>query len=111
MIGAVGGLIVVASIVTLDKLKVDDPVGAISVHGVVGMWGLLAVCFTNPEAKLGVQLIGLVSIFAWVFLTSFAVWFVIKTVAGIRVSEEDEYEGVDISECGLEAYPEFTSAE
>jgi Amt family ammonium transporter len=111
MIGAVGGLLVVGSIVTLDKLKIDDPVGAISVHGVVGMWGLLAVCFTNPDATLVAQLIGLVSIFAWVFITSFIVWFVIKKTVGIRVSEEEEYEGVDISECGLEAYPEFTSAE
>ncbi len=111
MIGAVGGLLVVGSIVTLDKLKIDDPVGAISVHGVVGIWGLLAVCFTNPDATLIAQLIGLVSIFAWVFITSFIVWFVIKKTVGIRVSEEEEYEGVDISECGLEAYPEFVSAE
>jgi Amt family ammonium transporter len=111
LIGAVGGLLVVTSIVTLDKLKIDDPVGAISVHGVVGMWGLIAVCFTNEEAKLGVQLLGLVTIFAWVFVTSFIVWIIIKTTMGLRVSEEEEYEGVDISECGLEAYPEFTSAE
>jgi Amt family ammonium transporter len=111
LIGAVGGLLVVGSIVTLDKLKIDDPVGAISVHGVVGMWGLLAVCFTNEEASFLAQLMGLVSIFAWVFITSFIVWFVIKKVAGIRVSEEEEYEGVDIGECVLEAYPEFVSAE
>ena len=111
LIGAVGGLLVVGSIVTLDKLKIDDPVGAISVHGVVGIWGLLAVCFTNEDATLVAQLIGLVSIFAWVFITSFIVWFVIKKTVGIRVTEEEEYEGVDISECGLEAYPEFTSAE
>ena len=111
LIGAVGGLLVVGSIVFLDKLKIDDPVGAISVHGVVGIWGLLAVCFTNPDAKLTAQLLGLVSIFAWVFITSFIVWFVLKITVGIRVSEEEEYEGVDISECGLEAYPEFTSAE
>jgi Amt family ammonium transporter len=111
MIGAVGGLLVVLSIVTLDKLRIDDPVGAISVHGVVGIWGLLAVCFTNEEASLLAQLMGLVSIFAWVFITSFIVWFVIKKIVGIRVSEEEEYEGVDISECGLEAYPEFVSAE
>ena len=109
LIGAAGGVLVVFSIITLDKLKIDDPVGAISVHGVVGMWGLIAVCFTNEEAKLGVQLIGLVTIFAWVFITSFIVWYGIKLVLGLRVSEEEEYEGVDISECGLEAYPEFTS--
>jgi len=111
LIGAVGGLLVVSSIVTLDKLRIDDPVGAISVHGVVGIWGLLAVCFTNEEASLLAQLMGLVSIFAWVFITSFIVWFVIKKIVGIRVSEEEEYEGVDLSECGLEAYPEFVSAE
>ncbi len=111
LIGAVGGLIVVGSIVMLDKLRIDDPVGAISVHGVVGMWGLIAVCFTNEEAKLGVQLIGLVTIFAWVFITSGIVWYVIKLIMGLRVSEEEEYEGVDLSECGLEAYPEFKPAE
>ena len=110
-IGAVGGLLVVSSIVTLDKLKIDDPVGAISVHGVVGIWGLLAVCITNEEATLGAQLLGMASIFAWVFAASFAVWFILKKTVGIRVSEEEEYEGVDIGECGLEAYPEFTSAE
>ena len=111
LIGAVGGLIVVGSIVLLDKLRIDDPVGAISVHGVVGIWGLIAVCFTNGDAKLWVQLVGMLSIFAWVFISSFIVWFVIRKTVGIRVSEEEEYEGVDISECGLEAYPEFTSAE
>jgi Amt family ammonium transporter len=78
---------------------------------VVGIWGLLAVCITNDEAKLGAQLLGMVSIFAWVFAASFIVWFVLKKTLGIRVSEEEEYEGVDIGECGLEAYPEFTSAE
>ena len=110
-IGAVGGVLVVASIVALDKLKIDDPVGAISVHGVVGIWGLLAVCFTNPDASLVAQLKGLVGIFLWVFLTSLVVWFAIKMIVGIRVSEEEEYEGVDLGECGLEAYPEFTTPE
>lgn len=111
LIGAVGGLLVVGSIVTLDKFKIDDPVGAISVHGVVGIWGLLAVCISNEEATIGAQLLGMASIFAWVFAASFIVWFILKKTVGIRVSEEEEYEGVDISECGLEAYPEFTSAE
>ena len=111
VIGAIGGVLVVASIVTLDKLKIDDPVGAISVHGVVGIWGLIAVCFTNPDASFLWQLYGIVSIFAWVFVMSFIVWFILKKTVGIRVSEEEEYEGVDIGECGLEAYPEFTSAE
>ncbi len=111
LIGLVGGLLVVASIVTLDKLRIDDPVGAISVHGVVGIWGLLAVPITNGDASLVAQLIGIASIFFWVFLTSGAVWFAIKATVGIRVDEEHEYEGVDISECGLEAYPEFTTVE
>jgi Amt family ammonium transporter len=111
LIGAVGGLLVVASIVTLDKLKIDDPVGAISVHGVVGIWGLIAVCFTNDDASFGAQLLGMACIFAWVFVVSFVVWLILKKTIGIRVSEEEEYEGVDLGECGLEAYPEFTTAE
>jgi len=110
LIGAAGGLLVVASIVMLDKLKIDDPVGAISVHGVVGIWGLIAVSFTNPDASLIAQFKGIASIFAWVFVTSLIVWFIIKVTIGIRVSEEEEYEGVDLGECGLEAYPEFTTA-
>jgi Amt family ammonium transporter len=109
MIGAVGGALVVLSIVTLDKMKLDDPVGAISVHGVVGLWGLLAVPLTNPDASFTAQLIGAATIFTWVFATSFVVWLVIKMVMGIRVTAEEEYEGVDLSECGMEAYPEFTS--
>jgi len=107
-VGAVGGLLVVAAIILIDKAKIDDPVGAISVHGVCGIWGLLAVAFTNPEGSLVAQLTGIGVIFAWVFSTSFAVWFLIKLVMGIRVSEEEELEGVDVSECGLAAYPEFT---
>jgi ammonium transporter, Amt family len=108
LIGGVGGVIVVFSILGLDKLKIDDPVGAISVHGVVGIWGLLAVVISNPDATLLAQLTGIATIFAWVFSASLLVWFIIKLVMGIRVSEEDEYNGVDLSECGLEAYPEFT---
>ncbi len=111
VIGAAGGLLVVLSIVTLDKLKIDDPVGAISVHGVVGMWGLLAVPIYNDDASLGVQIIGLLSIFLWVFVTSLLAWLLIRVTLGIRVGEDHEYEGVDLSECGLEAYPEFTTAE
>ncbi|MFG3696207.1 ammonium transporter [Stutzerimonas stutzeri] len=109
LIGGVGGVLVVFAILGLDKLKLDDPVGAISVHGVVGMWGLLAVPLTNADASFGAQLLGLVSIFAWVFIASLIVWSIIKAVMGLRVSEEEEYEGVDVVECGLEAYPEFTS--
>ena len=111
LIGAAGGLLVVLSIVTLDRLKVDDPVGAISVHGVVGMWGLLAVPIFNDDATIGAQLLGLFCILFWVFITSFAVWYLIKVTLGIRVDEKHEYEGVDLSECGLEAYPEFTTVE
>ncbi|HIQ54031.1 MAG TPA: ammonium transporter [Pseudomonas pachastrellae] len=110
LIGAVGGVIVVFSVLALDKLKIDDPVGAISVHGVVGIWGLLAVCLTNSDASLTAQLMGIVVIFLWVFISSLIVWSIIKLVMGLRVSEEEEYEGVDISECGMEAYPEFTSS-
>ncbi len=107
-IGMVGGLLVVPSIVFMDRFfRIDDPVGAISVHGVVGIWGLLAVPIYNEEATLAIQLIGAGTIFAWVFGTSFIVWFVLKKIVGIRVSEEEEYEGVDLGECGLEAYPEF----
>ena len=108
VIGAIGGILVVYSIVTLDKIKIDDPVGAISVHGVVGIWGLLAVTITNPDATLSAQLLGIGVIFAWVFATSMVVWLALKAIMGIRVSEEEEFEGVDLAECGLEAYPEFT---
>ena len=110
LIGAFGGLIVVYSIVALDKLKIDDPVGAISVHGVVGLWGLLAVPLTNDGATLVGQIVGALTIFVWVFGASFVAWYVIKLVMGIRVSAEEEYEGVDLAECGMEAYPEFTNA-
>ena len=110
LIGLVGGLIVVGSIVTLDKLRIDDPVGAISVHGVVGIWGLMAVPLTNSDASFGPQLMGMVTIFGWTFIASFAAWFAIKAAMGIRVSEEEEYNGVDLGECGMEAYPEFARA-
>lgn len=108
LIGAFGGALVVFSIITLDKLKIDDPVGAISVHGVVGFWGLMAVPLTNDGTSFGGQLMGAVTIFGWVFVSSLVTWFVIKMIMGLRVSEEEEYEGVDLAECGMEAYPEFT---
>ena len=111
LIGGFGGLLVVFSIVTLDKLKIDDPVGAISVHGTVGIWGVLAVLITNGDATFSGQVVGVISIFAWAFLASLIVWLALKAIMGIRVSEEEEYEGVDISECGLEAYPEFANAD
>jgi Amt family ammonium transporter len=110
IIGAIGGVIVVFSIVFFDKIKIDDPVGAISVHGVVGLWGLLAVPLTNDGASFSAQIIGAATIFVWVFVTSFIVWSILKMVMGIRVTEEEEYEGVDIVECGVEAYPEFTNS-
>lgn len=109
LIGAVGGVIVVFSIIGLDKLKIDDPVGAISVHGAVGLWGLFAVPLTNADTSFGAQALGAACIFGWVAVTSLIVWGVIKVTFGLRVSEEEEYEGTDISECGLEAYPEFTN--
>ena len=107
--GALGGLLVVFSITTLDKLKIDDPVGAISVHGVVGLLGLLLVPVTNDGASFSGQIIGALTIFGWVFVTSAVAFFLIKMVMGLRVSEEEEYEGVDVSECGMEAYPEFSA--
>ena len=97
------------SITTLDKMKIDDPVGAISVHGVVGLLGLLLVPITNGDASFSGQIIGALTIFGWVFVTSLIAFFAIKMVMGLRVSEEEEYEGADISECGLEAYPEFAT--
>lgn len=110
LFGALGGALVVFSILALDKVKIDDPVGAISVHGVVGLLGLLLVPVTNGEVSFSGQIIGALTIFGWVFAASLVVWLAIKAVMGVRVSEEEEYEGVDLAECGMEAYPEFTSA-
>ena len=108
--GAIGGVLVVFSIVTLDKLKIDDPVGAISVHGVVGFLGLMLVPITNDGSSFSGQLIGALTIFVWVFVASLIVWAILKAIFGIRVSEEDEYEGMDIVDCGMEAYPEFVKS-
>lgn len=107
--GAIAGVIVVASIVAFDKLKIDDPVGALSVHGVVGLFGILIVPLTNSDATFGGQIIGALTIFVWVFASSFIVWSIIKAVMGLRVSEEEEINGVDMVDCGIEAYPEFVS--
>ena len=109
LFGFIAGVLVVFSIITLDKLKIDDPVGAISVHGVVGLLGLMLVPVTNDGASLVGQMVGAATIFIWVFAASMVTWLVIKAVMGIRVDQEEEYEGLDIGECGLEAYPEFTS--
>ena len=84
----------------------DDPVGAISAHGTAGVWGLLAVTLTG--GSLGAQLYGIIAIFLWTFVVSFIFWKIIDSIYGLRVTEEEEKEGVDISECGLEAYPEFS---
>ncbi|MBZ2170342.1 ammonium transporter [Marinobacter sp. F4216] len=109
VIGAIGGAIVVFSIVFMDKIRIDDPVGAISVHGVVGIWGIFAVLLSDADATFMGQLVGTLTIFLWVFVTSLVAWLVIKAIMGIRVSEEEEYEGVDLSECGMEAYPEWVN--
>jgi ammonium transporter, Amt family len=108
LFGALGGVLVVFSILALDKIKIDDPVGAISVHGVVGLLGLLLVPVTNDGVSFSGQLIGAATIFVWVFVVSLVVWAILKAVVGIRVSEEEEFAGVDMSECGLEAYPDFS---
>ncbi|WP_417516010.1 ammonium transporter [Marinobacter sp.] len=108
--GGLGGVAVVFSIIFLDKLRIDDPVGAISAHGVCGFIGLMLVPVTNSGATFSGQLIGAATIFVWVFLASLLVWGIIKAVMGVRVSEEEEYEGVDLSECGMEAYPEFVNS-
>jgi Amt family ammonium transporter len=107
LIGALGGVLVVFSILTLDRMKIDDPVGAISVHGVVGIWGLFAVLLSNGDATLGGQILGIVSIFAFTFVASLIVWGILKMIMGIRVTEEEEYLGMDVVDCGIEAYPEF----
>ncbi len=109
-IGLVAGVLVFFSIVWLDsKAHLDDPVGALSVHGVNGIWGLLAVLLSNPAAQWLSQLLGIGVIFAFVFVTSLGLWWLLKQLAGIRVSVEDEINGLDISECGLEAYPDFVT--
>ncbi|MDA7784805.1 ammonium transporter [Pseudomonadales bacterium] len=107
LIGAVGGVLVVLSIVGLDKIKIDDPVGAISVHGTCGIWGLMAVLITSDDATLTGQLTGLGAIFGFTFVAALVVWFIIKLVIGIRLSEEDELDGADKAEIGIVAYPEF----
>ncbi len=109
LVGAIGGIVVVFSIIYLDKLKIDDPVGAISVHGVVGLWGLIAVCL-GGEVGIGSQLTGALVIFLWTFIMSGIVFYIIDMAMGVRVSEEDELKGVDAAECGIEAYPEFTAS-
>lgn len=107
LVGAVAGSLVVFAILTLDKLHIDDPVGAISVHGVVGIWALIAVPMSNTEATLTAQLLGIVVIFSWCFCASWCVWKLLKSTIGLRVSTQEEFLGSDIVECGMDAYPEF----
>ena len=108
LIGAVGGVIVVFTVPFLDKLKIDDVVGAIPVHLFAGIWGTIAVVFTNPEASLGTQIYSILVVGIFVVVTSAIVWFILKAVIGIRVGEEEEITGLDTTELGMEAYPEFS---
>ena len=108
LIGAVGGIIVVFTVPLLDKLKIDDVVGAIPVHLFAGIWGTIAVVFSNSDASLGTQITGIIAYGVFTFVASLVVWFILKAVIGIRVSEEDEITGLDMSELGMEAYPEFS---
>ena len=108
--GAAGGVVAVFSIMMLDKLKIDDPLGAISVHGTCGLLGLLLVPLTNSDASFGGQVAGALTIIVWVGATSFVAWKVLQKTFGIRVTEEEEYQGMDLADCGMEAYPEFTQS-
>jgi Amt family ammonium transporter len=107
LIGAVGGVLVVLAVPLFDKLKIDDVVGALSVHLVCGIWGTLAVPLTNPDASFVTQLAGVAAIAAFVLISTTIVWLALKYTVGIRVSEEEEHAGSDTTELGLEAYPEF----
>ena len=110
LIGAVGGVIVVLAVPLLDRLKIDDVVGAIPVHLFAGIWGTLAVCFTNSAASFSVQLTSIVIVGAFVTVASAVVWLVLNAMFGLRVSEEAEITGLDRSELGMEAYPEFSGS-
>jgi Amt family ammonium transporter len=106
--GIVGGILVVFAVSFFDKLRIDDPVGALSVHLVAGIWGTLAVGIFNAEVSLLAQIKGIVVIGAFVFVSSYIIWFILDKTMGLRISEEEEYEGEDIKTVGVEAYPEFT---
>jgi Amt family ammonium transporter len=110
LIGAVGGVIVVFAVPFLDRLKIDDVVGAIPVHLFAGIWGTIAVVLTNPEASLMTQLYGILAVGIFAFFTSLVLWFILKAVMGIRVSKETEINGLDVDELGMEAYPEFAKS-
>ena len=108
LIGGVGGLIVVFAVPMLDKMKIDDVVGAIPVHLIAGIWGTLAVPLTNSDANFGTQIISIAIVGAFTFVISWVVWTVINLVLGIRVAEEEEIEGLDKAELGMDSYPDFT---
>ncbi len=109
-IGAVGGIIVVLTVPLLDKFKIDDVVGAIPVHLFAGIWGTIAVVFYNGDASLGTQVLGIAAYGVFTFVASLIVWFILKAIVGIRVGEEEEMNGLDVSELGMEAYPEFSKS-
>ncbi|WP_185984330.1 ammonium transporter [Aureimonas mangrovi] len=110
VIGGVGAALVVFTVPLLDKLKIDDVVGAIPVHLVAGIWGTLAVPFTNADTNFGSQILGIVAVGAFTVVASAVVWFVIKAVIGLRPTEEEEALGLDRAEVGVEAYPEFSAS-
>ncbi|MBT9384138.1 ammonium transporter [Pseudooceanicola sp. CBS1P-1] len=108
IIGAIGGILCVLAVPMLDKLKIDDVVGAIPVHLVCGIWGTIAVCFTNPDASFGTQLYSIVVVGVFCVVVSAVIWLILKAVMGLRVTAEDEVMGLDMAELGMEAYPEFS---
>ena len=108
IIGAIGGIVIVFSVPLLDKLKIDDVVGAISVHGIAGIWGTLAVVLSNSGASFATQLLGTVSICLFTFVLSYIAWLILDSLMGARVSEESEIDGLDKTELGIEAYPDFS---
>ncbi len=109
LIGTVGGVIVAVGVPLLDRMKLDDVVGAVPVHLFAGVWGTLAVCFTNPDANLSAQIIGIVAVGLFAFLASLLAWYVVKLIMGIRLDEEDEMNGSDVVEVGVVSYPEFVA--
>ncbi len=109
LIGAVGGVIVAVGVPALDRMKLDDVVGAVPVHLFAGVWGTLAVCLTNPDASLGAQVIGILAIGLFTFAFSLLAWYGVKLVLGIRLDEDDEMHGSDVMEVGVVSYPEFVS--
>ena len=109
-IGAVGGVIVVFAVPMLDKMQIDDVVGAIPVHLLAGFWGTFAVPFYTADTSFVTQIIGFAAIGAFTFVVSGVVWMILKSTMGIRVTEEDEINGLDMAELGMDAYPEFKAS-